>query len=172
MKNLKTYKEIFESRIIDDVDYEDNLEIIDNHFIDMERSKEELDYYLETIKNLQENGGEIYRLVFIVDEEHLDKDKLGDHWNITGDFSSFYNSLADDIPDYIDEDGNGYEQKPYMIIANIKPGIIDINGSLEQFVELPYEYEILLTEEPTDYKIITYEQYLKDKGEWRGFIGH
>ena len=92
--------------------------------------------------------------------------------DITGDFSSFYNSLADDISDYIDEDGNDYEQKPYMIIANIKPGIIDINGSLEQFVELPYEYEILLTEEPTDYKVITYEQYLKDKGEWRGFIGH
>jgi len=154
---------IFEKNIINDIDYEENLEIINYHFADEERSKEELDYYLKTIKNLQENGGEIYRLVFIVDENYLNKDNLGQHWNITGDFSSFYNSLADDIPNYFDDE-NEYEQNPYMIIANINPGNINIENSLRQFTELPYEYEIILNEDPTVYKLITYEQYLKNKG--------
>jgi len=171
MNYIMKYK-IYENNLIDHNEYNEYLEIINYHFNDIERSKEELDYYLQTIKKLQEKGGEIYRLIFLVNEKHLNQENLGDHWNITGDFSSFYNSLNDDIPNYYDEDDNEYERKPYIIIANINPEIIDIVGSLEQFIELPNEHEILLTENPTNYKLMTYEQYLKDKGEWRGFIGH
>lgn len=138
---------LFENKfdIITDEEYDDYLEIINYHFADMERSKQDLNWYLEIISELQKTGGEVYRLVFLKDKSDLNTDELGDHWTLQNDFGGFYNSLRDDYW----EDG----LYPYVITAKIEPNSINVYDSLEYYTELPNELEINLTKQPIDFTI-------------------
>lgn len=137
--------------------YKELLDCVDGYYTDIDRSKDEIEYYLSTLKNLQKSGGEVYRLLYLYDLKHLDKDKLGDHWCIDENtISNFTESLKDgvysyeydDIDDYSDED-----LKSYMITAIIPPNYIDIKESIGQFSSLPNELEVNLIGNPDNIKI-------------------
>jgi len=153
MRFLKTYETF--SSLISDNEYLDNLEDLKlNTDWDDERTKEDLDYYLSGLEKLQKEGGLIYRLVWLFDENDLDKDDLGYHWNLDGDFSNFYGNLEN-----IESNDDGNERKPYLIIAKIKPYNILIDVSLSYYTELPNELEVNIKEDPTEYKLIPFELY-------------
>ena len=141
--------------IITDDEYNEYLDDLkSNTGWDNERAKWDLDYYLETIENLQKNGGLIYRLVWLFKEEDLNTDSLGEHWNINGDFDNFYASLESSEAD---EDGN--ESKSFLIIAKTKSNNIRIDDSLSYYIELPTELEVNINEDPTEYKLIPFERH-------------
>jgi len=141
--------------LISDEEYNEYLEELKlNTNWDDERAREDLDYYIDKVSELQNNGGHIYRLVWLFDEKNLDSENLGDHWNIDGDFDNFYGNLENR-----ESDENGNERKPYLIIAKIKPGNINIDDSFQYYTELPNELEINLNENPTNFKLIQYERY-------------
>ena len=143
------------SNLMSDSEYLDNLEDLKlSTDWDDNRAKEDLDYYLGKIETLQKNGGLIYRLVWLFSEDELNKDILGYHWNIDGDFDNFYNSL-----ETTESNDIGNEKKPFLIIAKTKPGNIKLSDSISYYTELPTELEINLEEDPLDYKIIPYERY-------------
>lgn len=141
---------------------------VNKSFSDETRSKEDVDFYLTELEKLQKNGGLIYRIVFLYDINKFDKDKIGEHWTIDiYNIDNIADSLKDgamefDEFDEFDElysDGNSVK-KPYLITAKIAPQSINLDWSISQFTELPYELEVNLSNQPIDYKI---EEYDKNK---------
>jgi len=124
--------------------YDDIFKSVHNEFPDYEDAIFETDFYLRILKNLYENGGEIYRLVFLDNIKKLKKSDLGLHWTTdTGNFTRFYNTLRD----------NSDGKNGYLITANIEPEQVDVESSLDAFKSLPYENEINLKYQPKNYKI-------------------
>lgn len=149
--------------------YDKLFSVIQRSYNDDERSKEELNWYLEKIDNLYHNGGEIYRLIFHYDEKYINKDDLGEHWGLdeymTMDLEYSLKDGANEsdyLYTFIDDDGeeqyftdiyDDSELKTFFVIATIPPKFIKLSESISQFVVLPYENEINLINSPKNYKI-------------------
>ncbi len=146
-----------------DKNYDDILKEVDRFYTDINRSKEEVDYYLSEINNLQKEGGKIYRLVFLYSPDKIDLSDLGKHWCIDRDsISNFFNTLRDGSNEYdsFDDEFKDYDSEdkklPYIITANIPPNFIDMDYSISQFKALPNELEVNLIGNPKDYLIEEY----------------
>ena len=126
---------------------------------DEERAKDDLEYYTEVIEDLNSNGGEIYRLVFLEDMSDLNIDELGEHWCIDSDqLSNFYNSLDDQIG------------LPYLITAQLEPNQVNVELSYGQYEQLPYELEVNLLSDPKKYDIKPYKDTHKAKQLWESVM--
>jgi hypothetical protein len=121
------------------------IELIKSEF--GEDSSDEVDIYINQLKDLYKNGGEVYRLVFLDNKRDLDKD-LGTHWVMdVGVFDRFYSSLD-----------NGDGRKPYLITGYIKPKQVDLNSSVDTFINLPHENEINLMSVPKKFYMVRYKR--------------
>lgn len=114
-----------------------------DNYGDEDRAKEDYFWYLNTIGNMNENGGTLYRIVFLKNIDDLNKDDLGEHWSLDKDFSRTYENIKDQ------EEG----MKPYIIIGKFEPNSIDIEQSLKSFSQLPDEQEVNIKKKPIDFKI-------------------
>lgn len=142
------YFKTFEQLIPND-DYNDYLDKVNNHFNDIERSKEDLDWYIQTITDLNNKGGIIYRLVFLDNKADLDTSELGEHWCLSkDDLENFYETLK----------SHGEGEFPFLITAKIEPGIINIDHSIGSFCELPNEVEVNITKPPKTFKVSKYKR--------------
>ena len=140
MKHLKRFNENFNNEI----DKEEIINKVKFEFNDIEDAEDEVNYYIDSLIDLYNNGGKIYRLVFLDNIEDLRKDDLGKHWVIDpGVFSRFEEGLV----------GTAEGETPYLITANIEPKQIDIEESISSFIALPLENEINLKYNPTDYSL-------------------
>lgn len=139
----------FTNKIISQKDYDKYLLKLKYNYGDINRAKEELDSYLETISDLQVNGGELYRLVFLENIKHLNEDDLGIHWTLyKDDISRFYHNIEVE-----DED-----VKPFLITARFDINSIDIDESISTFVEIPDEQEVNIKKRPISYTIKRYKK--------------
>jgi len=121
---------------------------IRKEFNSEEDARIEVDYYLDNILDLQDNGGFVFRLVWLKNKSKLKTKNLGKHWvmdpNVLDRFESGLESGALDMnPD----------SKPYLIKAKIEPGQIDLESSLSQFLALPQENEINLKWQPKKFNL-------------------
>lgn len=124
------------------------INLVEGEFSNIQDAKDEVNYYVEGIFNLYDNGGEVYRLLFLNNESDLDTDNLGEHWILDpGTLDRFYHGLSS---------GDTKGDKPYLITAKIEPKQIDLKSSVEQFIQLPSENEINLLYQPVNYKIEEY----------------
>jgi len=137
-----------DSQFLSNIDKEELIDKIKPEFNgDYDDSKLEVDDYIDRVEELYNNGGEVYRLVFLNKKEDLNTKDLGEHWTIDiGVFGRFFNSLE-----------SGRKGKfPFLITAQIEPKQIDVKNSVETFLQLPQENEILLKYPPKEYKIKKY----------------
>ena len=92
--------------------------------------------WISRMIDIENNGGEIYRLVYLKDENSLNKKEPGAHW--TTDkwvISDYYN-------DYFQQNYTQQAQgkKPYIITAKIPSGLVkfqDLSRSREQEIYIP-----------------------------------
>lgn len=105
---------------------------VSNEYGDNKTGEEHTIWYLTELKYLYENGGEIYRIVFLKNINKLKKDKLGNHWTFDKEFQGVYGNIED------------RSKQAYLLTAKVKPGDIDVDTSLGQFVVLPQETEIYI----------------------------
>lgn len=124
-----------------------------SEFDSKEDALQDLEYYTKTINELDQKGGDVYRLVFLDDLDDLDHSHLGKHWCIDLEqLQNFYSSLS-----------NG--SHPYLIIAHIEPKQVDLDSFLI-YQELPHELEINLLSNPTNYSIQKYTGNIESKLIW------
>lgn len=143
MKHLKRFNENFNNQI----NKEEIINKVKFEFNDLEDAEDEVNYYVDLLTDLYNNGGQIYRLVFLDNPDDLRDDDLGKHWIMdTGVLDRFQEGLL----------GTAEGETPYLITANIEPKQIDIEESLNSFIALPLENEINLKYNPTDYSITTW----------------
>jgi hypothetical protein len=99
---------------------------------------QDLSIYLEDMKRIREHGGVIYRLVYLKDENSLNKEKLGNSWTANTDstdefyhdyFKQFYKEHMKDA-------------KPYILRAKIPGGIARFNN-----LDRAREQEIFISNE-------------------------
>lgn len=139
-------------------------EELDQRFIgefeDEDRAEEEWEWYNNMIKDLNKNGGEVYRLVFLDNISDLDDKELGEHWCLEFDqLSIFYDSL---------EGAEG--ELPYLIKGYLKPNQIDVDKSIETSKELPHELEVNLKGEPFKFEVSAYRGTPKADSIWNNRI--
>ena len=143
MKHLKRFNEKFNNQI----NKEEIINKVKFEFNDLEDAEDEVNYYVDLLTDLYNNGGEIYRLVFLDNPDDLREDDLGKHWLMdTAVLDRFQEGLL----------GTAKGETPYLITANIEPKQIDIEESLSSFIALPLENEINLKYNPTDYSLTTW----------------
>lgn len=145
MKHLKLFEDFSNNQQFVEnfnFDYDELLQNCINEFGDEESGKYELDWYIDTLKNLYNNGGEIYRIVKLSDENMLNKDELGNHWVMDiGLFGRVYGNIEEE---YINQDDYDEDEEyhPFVITAHVNPKDINVEVSIEQFRELPMEGEV------------------------------
>lgn len=121
------------------------VELISGEFTDKEDAFDEVDYYVDLLEDLYNNGGIVYRLVFLNKKSDLNSDFLGKHWILDpATLDRFYNGL---------QSGETIGKIPYLITANINKNQIDVKSSIESFIQLPLENEINLNYDPKSYII-------------------
>ena len=76
MKHLKRFNENFNNLI----DKEEIINKVKFEFNDLEDAEDEVNYYVNLLTDLYNNGGQIYRLVFLDNPDDLREDDLGKHW--------------------------------------------------------------------------------------------
>lgn len=118
-------------------------------------------YYYDTVENIDNNGGDVYRLVFLNDIEELNINNLGESWSIDKvHFENFAHSLHRNfVLDTEDKDERlkRMSMTPYLITATLDPNKIDWEKSIDIFSYMYYyEYEVILNSNPID---IDYDEY-------------
>ena len=151
MRNLKGFNKYFENTKFDILDsstyvYDDIVSAVSSEFGSIEDGRFETDLYLNTLSDLYNNGGTIYRLVFVNSEKQIDTNNIGNCWTYdVGCFDRFYNNIS-----------NG--KKPFLITAQITPKQIDIDISIGCFIALPQEGEINILGKPISFEISSYKK--------------
>lgn len=136
------YLKIFE-KFKGNIDREELAQKIKPEFSSIEDAREEVDIYIDCLTHLNKKGGKVYRLVWLKSKDNLKKN-LGKHWVMDiGVFDRFYHGIKNG------EDG----YKPYLITAKIEPNQIDIEDSINTFIQLPQENEVNLKNNPIKFKI-------------------
>lgn len=131
-----------------------------SEFGDQERAEEELQWYSNAIEDLNKNGGEIYRLVFLDDLSDLNIEDLGEHWCVEeSQLSNFYETLSGE-----------HTGKPYLITGYLKPGQVNVEMSYATFEQLPNELEVNLLSDPEKYEIKPYKDTFKAKMLWENLM--
>ena len=126
-----------------------------SEFSDEDDAIQDLKWYTETIDKLYQNGGNVYRLVFLQDMSDLNTDDLGEHWCVElNQLSNFYDSL---------EDNDGL---PYLITGHLEAGQVDNDQSYVSYEELPHELEVNLTSDPEKYEVRAYRDTPKADSLW------
>jgi len=145
MKYLKIYENFSTNQQFVEsfgFDYDELLDSCISEFGSEEDGKYELDWYIDTLKDLYENGGEIYRIVKLPNENMLNKSKLGNHWVMDeGLFGRVYGNVEGEYVNQDDYDEDS-EYHPFVITAHVNPKSINVKFSLGAFNELPIEGEI------------------------------
>jgi len=145
MKHLKLYENFSTNQQFVEsfgFDYDELLQKCINVFGDEEIGQYELDWYIDSLKDLYDNGGEIYRIVTLSSTNDLNKSDLGNHWVMDeGCFTRTYGNIRDEHYNQDDYDEN-LEYFPFVITTHINPKSINIGFSLVSFGELPEEGEI------------------------------
>lgn len=118
-------------------------------------------YYYDTVEDIDDNGGDVYRLMFLNDIEDLRVNNLGESWSIDKNhFSEFAHKLHRNFvldTDDKDEQLKRMSMTPYLITATLDPNKIDWEKSIDIFSYMYYyEYEVILNSNPTD---IDYDEY-------------
>lgn len=124
---------------IDDAYYQKMLKKLTSFFGNPGRATETLERHLDNVKRLYENGGILYRLMFLESKEKINKNKLGRHW-VADEYvlDDIRNSLLNAVRSEKDPD---YE---YIITIKIPPKNVDVENSISQFIENPTEEEMWL----------------------------
>ena len=129
-----------------------------SEFSDDTDAVQDLKYYTDMINNLQENGGLVYRLIFLEDVSNLDTDDLGEHWCLEyTQLSNFYDSLNSDMNE---------DMLPYYITGYLKPGQINEDYSYGSYEELPHELEVNLISDPEKYELKIYRDTIDADQRW------
>jgi hypothetical protein len=138
----------FDKYINEKLDYNEYKSLLVDNYGDEERGKEEFDYYNKLITDYQDNGCDLYRLVFLNDITELNTKEIGNHWTFNKDeINRYYNNIV------VDDDK---KQIPFLITGYFKPNSIDLETSWKNFSILPDESEIYTTKQPSSYKVEKY----------------
>ena len=119
--------------------YQEWLKKLTSWFNNSGRAEETLERHLDNIQRLYNEGGILYRLMFLERGETIDKNNLGQHWvadeNVLADIRNMLldTAKAEKDPDY-----------EYTITIKIPPKNINIHDSISDFLENPNEEEIYL----------------------------
>ena len=130
--------QIGEYEITSDV-YEKWLKHLTIWFNNSGRAEETLERHLDNVQRLYNEGGILYRLMFLEKSETIDKNNLGQHWvadeNVLEDIRSMLLDTArgEKDPDY-----------EYTITIKIPPKNVNIQDSISEFLANPNEEEIWL----------------------------
>jgi hypothetical protein len=150
-KYVKTFEEYNYpvSSYLTNRDYDSYLKTVYGHFSDPERSREDLDWYIETIHTLNKNGGIIYKLVFLDSKEDLDTNDIKEHWVLKKtDIENFFDTLKSEATG----------EQPFLITAKISKDSVDIKGSMAAYAALPHEVEVNINKKPEKYKLTPYKR--------------
>ena len=138
----------FNKYINENLNYNKYKSLLVDNYGDKERAKEEFNYYNKLITDYQNNGCELYRIVFLNDITELNTKKLGNYWTFNkNDISRYYNNIVVD---------DNQKQIPFLINGKFESNSIDLKTSWENFSQLPDESEIYTTKQPNSFKITKY----------------
>ncbi len=174
-----SYKPKKIDRTLESLNFEEYLKKLKDNYGDEDTAKQTLDQYKEDIEEIQKNGGELYRIVFLKDKSELEDDKLGEHWTLyKDDISRFFYNIK------VEND----EVFPYLITGKFSPNSIEEESSWETFIQIPDEQEVNIKKEPISYKIEPYfydytwkilfiqqqilDYYGFERDEWEDFINN
>lgn len=104
--------------------------------------------WINTMKRLEENGGTVYRLVYLTDENSLNRENPGMHW--TTDIHVIHDFYDDYFNMHYREEAKGKE--PYIITGKIPPGCVKFNN-----LDRAREQEVTITD-PNNVEIISVEK--------------
>lgn len=167
--NYEYFNERISDSLYDIKGVTENIDIIkfenfkmDDRFIsefgDKKTAKEDLEYYTQTINELQKNGGQVYRMIFLKGVDSLNTEELGEHWCLEEtQLSNFYESLRGEREE---------NELPYLITGHLKPGQINEDYSFIAYKELPNELEINLNSDPEKYDIKPYTDTQHAENLW------
>lgn len=118
---------------------QNDLENLEKQYNDKERAKKDFDWFYELLKKL-DNGGYLYRIIFLTGLDKLNQE-LGEHWTHNEEKAK---DLIHNLYDMLDPEA-GYdkeEYEPYLVTVQTKPDNIDIDSSMNNFCNIPYEEEV------------------------------
>lgn len=116
-----------------------------NHYTEDDRIQLDIEYLKEILK---QDTIKLYRVLFLPDIKYLNKDDLGEHWSMDYDTITYYIETLRDggIESFWmnysgDEEFEKEDFKNYLIKAETNISNIDINKTIQHFINFPYEVE-------------------------------
>lgn len=107
--------------------------------------------YLKKLKQLWDEGGEIYRIVFAKSFDEIDLKNAGTHWLA-------FSSGIDENAGYLGtQPAVAGDLNAYILVGAVPPRTIDIECSMYQFQEYPMEIEICIDQGVTVMKVYEYD---------------
>ena len=135
---------------------------LEYHYHDKDRITDDIEYFQSL---LSEDKIKLYRVLFLPDIKFLDESEFGEHWTMDkSTITNYINTLRDNGIETFWQDYDGDEDyqkddfKNYLISAETDISNIDIELTLSNFVEFPYEVEAEIKDK-NKIKIESIEEY-------------
>ena len=135
-------------------EYQQALSTWEDYYGDGE-GKQQLDQYSQTVDQLNQRGGTVYRAVWVQPGKKPRLDEPGEHWTISPEQAEQYLESTAGHSAYIDLMDDGIDPVPYIIGATVGPNSITNKNVL--IANFPDEFEVGLTN-PASAKISVVKQ--------------
>lgn len=118
---------------------------------DKESAVSGVDDYLSLIDDINQKGGLIYRLLYLNDVKDINYKKLGKHFTLRKEaLHDFEYSLRD----------GAQGEMPYLLTVKVPSNSINKKASIDQWKELPYEFEVQLNNK-VKCEVIKIDKFIK-----------